>query len=125
MNRANKILSYFAILSILLLIVNNVLFTHFHHLENGEIVVHAHPYNIFAENDQSKANHKHTDSELLLADFLYSLLFKTLITLSFMVIVLETICKFNYLYFCSYLKSIDKSQFKIRPPPQKLMLVFS
>ena len=65
--RNTYILKLFSILglSILLLnIVNKSIYTHTHQLENGEIVIHAHPFNQDNDNAPIKSHH-HTSLEFL------------------------------------------------------------
>ena len=52
---------------LLLMQINSVVFRHAHRLANGQIVTHAHPYNIFAKSCPLSAN-PHTSHELLLLD---------------------------------------------------------
>jgi len=48
-----------------LLIANKALFIHTHKLEDGRIVVHAHPYNKSGDSESPYKNHSHTKLELL------------------------------------------------------------
>ncbi len=52
-----------------LMIANKVMYTHIHKLEDGSIVVHAHPYDK-SENENSGKTHHHVKAELF---FLQSL----------------------------------------------------
>ncbi|MCX6213599.1 hypothetical protein [Spirosoma sp.] len=52
---------------LLLMQINSVLFRHAHRLANGQIVTHAHPYNLFSKSCPLSAN-PHTTHELLLLD---------------------------------------------------------
>lgn len=47
--------------------VNSIVFRHSHRLANGQIVTHAHPYNLFSKSCPLSAN-PHTTHELLLLD---------------------------------------------------------
>ena len=51
------------------MIANKVMYTHIHKLENGRIVVHAHPYDK-SENENPGRTHQHVKAELF---FLQSL----------------------------------------------------
>ena len=51
----------------ILLIVNNIVFLHVHKLPNGEIIVHAHPYNKSNDTEPIK-NHTHSNREYLVLD---------------------------------------------------------
>lgn len=51
----------------LLMQINSVAFRHAHRLPNGQIITHAHPYNIFGNSCPLSAN-PHTTHELLLLD---------------------------------------------------------
>jgi hypothetical protein len=59
------------ILSIMLL-TNNAVFIHIHKLPDGDIIIHAHPYNK-AENTSSQTQHHHTDFELFILQQLQTL----------------------------------------------------
>ncbi len=52
-----------------LMIANKVMYTHIHKLEDGSVVVHAHPYDK-SENENSGETHHHVKAELF---FLQSL----------------------------------------------------
>ncbi|WP_460963738.1 hypothetical protein [Spirosoma litoris] len=52
---------------LMLMQINSVVFRHAHRLANGQIVTHAHPYNLFAKSCPLSAN-PHTTHELLLLD---------------------------------------------------------
>ena len=47
--------------------INSVVFRHAHRLPNGQIITHAHPYNIFGKSCPLSPN-PHTTQELLLLD---------------------------------------------------------
>lgn len=51
----------------MLMQTNAVVFRHAHRLANGQIITHAHPYNIFGESCPLSSN-PHTTHELLLLD---------------------------------------------------------
>jgi len=53
-----------------LLTLNNVLFTHFHKLANGELIVHAHPFSKSGQTNNPSETHEHTKVELLVFDSL-------------------------------------------------------
>ena len=63
-NRVVKLITYFVIGVMGMLIVNNVAFTHVHQLDDGTIVKHAHPYK--KENDTSPyKTHHHSNADLI------------------------------------------------------------
>ncbi len=74
-----------------LLITNNVLFLHSHQLANGNIVIHAHPYNKSNDSAPVKSHH-HSKTELTFLANLQLLFIFTL--LSF--IVLDVTIKKSY-----------------------------
>lgn len=59
-----KLLSFFSLCILLLNIVNKGIYTHTHQLSNGEIVIHAHPFNQQDDNTPIKSHH-HTSFEYL------------------------------------------------------------
>ena len=62
-NRLQKWVAAVLVLSVGLLIVNNVVFLHTHKLPDGSIVVHAHPYNK-SDDPAPFKKHNHTSKEL-------------------------------------------------------------
>ncbi|WP_165358983.1 hypothetical protein [Spirosoma sordidisoli] len=52
---------------LVLMQINSVVFRHAHRLANGQIITHAHPYNIFGKSCPLSPN-PHTTHELLLLD---------------------------------------------------------
>jgi len=74
-----------------LLIINNVMFLHSHKLVNGNIVIHAHPYNKSNDSAPFKSHH-HSKTELIYLTNLQLLFIFTL--LSF--IVLDVAKKKSY-----------------------------
>jgi hypothetical protein len=64
------LLSWIAIPAIMLLYYNYMANWHYHQLDNGLIIKHAHPYQPAADNSIPFQGHKHTDLELtVLASF--------------------------------------------------------
>lgn len=73
MNRSAVYLlkKYFAIILVGvvgLLTLNNALFTHFHKLANGDLIVHAHPFSKSSQTSNPSQTHEHTKVELLVLD---------------------------------------------------------
>ncbi|MDY0196313.1 MAG: hypothetical protein RBR68_00715 [Tenuifilaceae bacterium] len=59
---------YFAIFLVVIvggLILNNMLFMHSHFLSDGEIIVHAHPFNKTQQAENPLQQHQHTKGEIL------------------------------------------------------------
>ncbi|WP_370701541.1 hypothetical protein [Fibrella musci] len=54
--------------------INSVVFRHAHRLANGQIITHAHPYNLFAKSCPLSAN-PHTTHELVLLDAISNVAF--------------------------------------------------
>lgn len=61
--KIQKLVSGLLVFSVGLLIVNNVVFLHTHKLANGNIIVHAHPYNKSQDSAPFK-KHNHSSKEL-------------------------------------------------------------
>lgn len=74
-----------------LLTLNNALYTHFHKLANGELIVHAHPFSKSNQTSNPSKTHEHTKVELLVFDNLL-LLFAgiILVTISSLVVPQKT-----------------------------------
>ncbi len=62
-NKIQKLVAGFLLISVGLLVVNNVVFIHAHKLSNGEVLVHAHPYNKSQDPAPFK-KHDHSSKEL-------------------------------------------------------------
>ncbi|HHW58649.1 MAG: hypothetical protein WBL11_07200 [Bacteroidales bacterium] len=78
-----NLLSLFMAVFMILLIVNNIVFLHVHKLPNGEIIVHAHPYNKSNDTEPIK-NHTHSNREYLVLDQLKNIFVITFIFFSFL-----------------------------------------
>ncbi len=66
-NVTMKLVSYLLIVMMGIFIVNNALFMHVHKMDDGRIVVHAHPYDKSNDSHPYKSHH-HTKTELLVFD---------------------------------------------------------
>ncbi len=69
-----------------LLIANKGLYTHFHKLENGTIVSHAHPYDKNQDTAPLK-NHHHTKVEFLFLENLNILFLSIFLIISFLALI--------------------------------------
>ncbi|HDP54535.1 MAG TPA: hypothetical protein ENN24_02485 [Bacteroidetes bacterium] len=65
-----KYVAIFSLVIIGALVLNNLLFVHIHWLDDGKIVVHAHPFSKAAQQENSQQQHKHTKVEILVFDSL-------------------------------------------------------
>ena len=111
---------YFAVVlvgAVGLLTLNNALYTHFHKLANGNLIVHAHP---FSKSDQTSIppkTHEHTKVELLVLDNLL-LLFagKILVTISSLVSTqkIERFCATYAIHYARF------RHFSNRAPPSPI-----
>ena len=79
-NRAKKLITLFMIGLIGMLIVNKIVFTHIHKLNDGTIVEHAHPYNKSDDSAPFKTHH-HSNAEFLFFQNLNILFLIAFITL--------------------------------------------
>lgn len=117
-SRINSIFAIIALLSVLVLIANNILFVHSHHLENGQTIIHAHPYNLFAEGD-SKPKHEHSKNELILINLFNNILVSIIIISFFTAFIRKNVVKEcvpivkNEFYKTNYFLS----SISARPPP--------
>ncbi|MCG8412470.1 MAG: hypothetical protein MI739_14425 [Bacteroidales bacterium] len=95
------------------IVLNNILYTHIHKLNNGQVIVHSHPYNKSQEN-KPEATHQHTDSELFVLQSLALLISYITVSISFYstVKILSRLFKFLNLYLSENLRII-----KERAPP--------
>jgi hypothetical protein len=64
-------LSIFLILLTLALFYNNTANWHYHHLPNGIVMEHAHPYATYPSGESPLENHQHSDLEYLILDTIY------------------------------------------------------
>lgn len=116
--RIKKIFAYISLFSIVVLIINNAVFTHFHILENGTIISHAHPFDKFAENSNKKPQHTHSEKEYVFYKILSSVLNYILIVFALSLFAFIYFFK-ERLYSLSFSLSIQSTieAFKARPPP--------
>lgn len=75
-----KKFAYLGLYIIGLLIVNSILFTHQHSLADGQIVVHAHPFN---QTDNPPAEHHHNKNDLQILQNISLLFFTGALVLGF------------------------------------------
>ncbi len=89
-------ISILVILSLLVLIQNSIRNGHFHRIENGMIIFHAHP---FDKNQKSgDASHRHSNAELLL-DYLLTHLFENCLLFFLIWITKLTIIFFKPIFY--------------------------
>ena len=93
-NKIHKLVAALLVFSVGLLIANNVVFLHTHKLANGNIIVHAHPYDKSQDSAPFK-KHNHTSKELFHISSM-QLLFITAV-FSILCILLTT---YKKIYFC-------------------------
>jgi hypothetical protein len=73
-NNIKKELAFCLLSLVLVLVVNNSLFTHVHVLENGNLVVHAHPFQKSGQTGSGIA-HSHSAIEFQVLETLHHILF--------------------------------------------------
>jgi hypothetical protein len=83
-NIAQKIIAFGSLALVALILCNNAIYLHSHKLANGEIVVHAHPFNKSNKSSQSGESHKHTKAEFLFLENLYLLFSISILAFSFL-----------------------------------------
>lgn len=112
-NIAIKAFAFLWCILSLMLLTNNAVFIHIHKLPDGNIIIHAHPYNK-AENTSSDTQHQHTDFELFILQQL-----QTLLVLSFIAFALFKIFFFlkKELYFANRLTHLFFRLNLSRAPP--------
>lgn len=67
LKKINSFLALFLFICWVALLSNNILYWHGHHLANGKIIWHAHPYKK-SSSDNPFPDHKHADWQLVLLD---------------------------------------------------------
>jgi heme/copper-type cytochrome/quinol oxidase subunit 4 len=121
MNKRDSIkqkFAYIALLAICFMIFNNIFFMHWHHLENGKIIVHAHPYNKFAEKSETNPKHSHNSEEIALIAILNTALISILIVLYSFVNYYPHLKKHNFVLNYSLHEQRFLSNLMARPPPR-------
>ncbi len=108
-----KILSLSLIVFIGLYHLNSVLFTHSHKLENGNIVVHAHPFNRSDANNQEHSHH-HSKEELIYLDIQKNLLI--FVNILLILICLNVIHVSLDISYHSFIRTILKAVSDRAPP---------
>ena len=112
-NKIQKFIAGLLVLSVGLLIVNNVVFMHAHKLSNGKIIVHAHPYNKSQDSAPFK-KHNHTSKELFHISHIHLLFVGTLF---FIFGILQLRHKNVYLYNSPLIRFNYYFNLKGREPP--------
>lgn len=64
LKKITKIVSFIALLLVLMLVVNRAVYYHTHVLPDGTVVQHAHPFPVNEQNN-GEANHQHSSVEFL------------------------------------------------------------
>ncbi len=59
--------------ALLMLMLNNSLFRHFHRLPDGTIIEHAHPFTSTPEQQESAQGHHHSQQEIIFLDTIFHL----------------------------------------------------
>ncbi len=113
-----SVIAIIALLAVSFLIVNNILFVHFHSLGDGNTIVHAHPFNKSSEDNHSREKHKHSDKELLLISFINSVLLQVIFT-AFVLYAFfkQLISKTIKPVYLAIITGIIIDKYKARPPP--------
>lgn len=112
-NVTMKLVSYLLIVMMGIFIVNNALFMHVHKMDDGRIVVHAHPYDK-SDDSQPYKSHQHTTKELLFLDNVK--LFFVFIFLLFILLYLVKKSRSSFLFITSFTQPY-KFLFTSRAPP--------
>jgi hypothetical protein len=106
----------FGVISILWLLVNNTIYLHSHELDNGNRIIHAHPFDKSAENSESGTQHTHTVKELVFISFIDKLVNPDLSELVEGIICFEFI-NHKYEGFHNITSDVYLQCIKARPPP--------
>ncbi len=112
-NVTMKSVSYLLIVMMGIFIANNILFMHTHKMDDGRIVVHAHPYDK-SDDSQPYKSHQHTTKELLFLDNVK--LFFVFIFLLFILLYLVKKSRSSSLFITSFTQPY-KFLFTSRAPP--------
>ncbi|MBN2635460.1 MAG: hypothetical protein JXR61_04260 [Prolixibacteraceae bacterium] len=94
-------------------VFNNIVFLHSHKLDNGLIVIHAHPFKKSNDTEPFKI-HKHTTAELIIIQSLQ------LFLLAIILVVTVALVQNQQAFFngiTPFYFAINISVFKVRPPP--------
>ncbi len=94
-----RFLAYAALTAFLFSLVNRICYYHLHRLPDGQIIVHAHPYQ--KDNTSPYQKHKHTAREMFWLDYLA----KTVFVLAFSFGITLGFCLFRDTIFFRYLYS--------------------
>ncbi len=112
----NRIIAFIGLLSISWLLINNSVFLHYHKLDDGSYVVHAHPFNKSAEKSDTGGKHQHTNKELLVINFVNTILISIIMIAGlsiFLKIIVQKIYTSTFLSFLDIFLDVVKA----RPPP--------
>jgi hypothetical protein len=115
-NGKNINLAWFGLLLISWIMLNNSFFMHYHQLDDGRYVIHAHPFNKTAEEGQKSSGHTHSCKELVFINFVNSLLVLLILFAGFILLQPIISGKLISIKFISYLEIYLKIV-KPRPPP--------
>lgn len=77
-NIAQKIIAFVSLALVALILCNNAIYLHSHKLADGQIIVHAHPFDKSGTSSLPGESHKHSKTEFLFYDQL-TLLFPILL----------------------------------------------
>lgn len=112
-NSISKQIARLLIVALGLFILNNAVFLHAHRLSDGQIILHAHPYNKSQDTAPIKTHH-HTAAQIFVLAHL-QLLFFVLVTLSASILRIGLKRVFSYIYPFLHLKFYVRS--RGRSPP--------
>ncbi len=112
----NITFAWIGLLLISWMLINNSFFLHWHKLDDGTYVIHAHPHDKEAEDNSKGAGHNHNCKELVFINFVNSVL--VLVTLLaglsfFSPQILRKLCNYTTNSFLEIFLEIIKP----RPPP--------
>ena len=110
-NRTLKFLSLLLLLTFFIYHLNSALYTHLHKLEDGTIVVHAHPY---IPQDDTGKQHNHSKEELIILE-IFSHLFVFIFFILFILILNQARKSFDFVFID--FRRLTASSFCNRAPP--------
>lgn len=111
----NKLFISLALLLILWINYNTFYNAHYHVIDDGRIISHAHPFQRNT-NNQNIPDHRHTRNELFVLYQIYRILFLILVFL-FLLTFMIHFCKCFFIYTSAALNSIIINIISIRAPP--------
>lgn len=111
-------LACIALFAVSFLIANNVLFIHFHNLESGITIIHAHPFSKESQDKPASEGHCHSENEFFLIGIINSLLLQLAIVFAIYLLVYRPLISKSSTYFNKFpIPHIFLDVHKARPPP--------